>query len=772
MSKQFTSKQRSVLAKKMGYEGPMQGFDEFLNSRPELQAQYNAVTDEFVRRMNTGGLVKMAVGGAVPPPQTIEGEDNASPTMKKPKLPQPEVAKISSPAPITPITPPPLPVESSDIPHPMMPGGTAYVPPHVSSPAPDMFIGGTPGFYAPGGAGYVPPPVPAELKPQPPVATITPPPSSTIPAPTSQFGNIDSARYTQFSEIGGKPITGPAAQVQAEQITTQQGQFLTSASLPAMSAAQVGAFTPAQAAQAGGGYAGPAATMTGAAVTPQMQQVLQSQQAAQGGVSGGALAQGAQGQLSKGAMATAAQGSAVMATAAKRGLQQGELIDGTTVDQNRVNQAMQEFQAQQGTVTDEMTTTGQLNKMMANFDAGNPPPWAAAAIRAANAQMAARGVGASSMAGQAIVQAAMEAAVPIASMDAKVFETMGLTNLSNRQQTAMLAAQQRAQFLGQEFDQAFQTKVMNAAKISDIANMNFNAEQQVVLENSRAANTMNLANLNNQQAMIMANAATIANMDMANLNNRQQAAMQNAQAFLQMDMQNLQGAQQMSLFKAQSLSQSLLSDAAAENAARQFNASSVNQANQFNAQLATQVSQFNASQQNAMAQFNIGETNAVAKFNAEVQNRRDEFNANQRLVIDQANAQWLKEISVQNTASKNAANYLNAQQLQQMTMAEYNNEVQLYRDQIDYAFKAYENDAERMAALARTELQLKASVDAAKEQSKAAAWAQAGQWFSRTDMGKNLPDWLGKAVGSAAGAAGSWLMEDSNWDWLLGDFEW
>ena len=560
--------------------------------------------------------------------------------------------------------------------------------------------------------------------------------------------------------------------MQAEQITTNAAQMLSTASIPALQASQVGAFTPQQTAQAGGGSAG-VSTMNAATGTPALQQQLQGVNAAQGSVAPNAQVNAQQGAVSQNALASAAQGSATMATAAKRDQVAGEMIDGSSVDQSKVDAAMANYQAQQGVVTDEMTVQGQLNKMMASFDAGNPPPWAAGAMRAANAQMAARGVGASSMAGQAIIQAAMEAATPIAAADAKVFETMGLTNLSNRQQTAMMAAQQRAQFLGQEFDQNFQTKVLNAAKIADIANMNFNAEQQVVLENSRAANTMNLANLNNQQAAILANAATFANMDMANLNNRQQAAVVNAQSFLQMDMQNLQGAQQMQLFKAQSITQSLLSDTAAENASRQFNASSINQSNQFNAQLATQVSQFNASQQNAMTQFNTGEANAIAKFNAEVQNRRDEFNSSQRLVIDQANAQWMKEISVQNTASKNAANYLNAQQLQQMTMAEYNNEVQLYRDQIDYAFKSYESDAERMAALARTELQIKGQVDAAKEASKAAAWAQAGNWFSKTGAGQALPG----VIGGVIGGIGSWFsdgieVDGDTWDWLDSISDW
>ena len=62
--------------------------------------------------------------------------------------------------------------------------------------------------------------------------------------------------------------------------------------------------------------------------------------------------------------------------------------------------------------------------------------------------MAARGLGSSSLAGQAIViQAAMESALPIAQADARTIASFDAQNLSNRQQAAMLAAEQRAQFL-------------------------------------------------------------------------------------------------------------------------------------------------------------------------------------------------------------------------------------------------------------------------------------------------------------------------------------
>ena len=96
----------------------------------------------------------------------------------------------------------------------------------------------------------------------------------------------------------------------------------------------------------------------------------------------------------------------------------------------------------------------------------------------------------------------------------------------------MLAAQQRAQFIGLEFDQSFQARVQNSARIADIANRNFTAEQQINLENSKLANTVNLNNLSNRQALVMAEASALAQLDTSNLNARQQASVQNANNFL------------------------------------------------------------------------------------------------------------------------------------------------------------------------------------------------------------------------------------------------
>lgn len=397
-------------------------------------------------------------------------------------------------------------------------------------------------------------------------------------------------------------------------------------------------------------------------------------------------------------------------------------------DAQAAAQFAEQVQAAQAQPTPEATVQGQLANLMADFEDGQVPTWAAGAMRNATAIMAQRGIGASSMAGQALIQAAMESALPIAAQDAQMVGQFELQNLSNRQARAMLAAQQRAQFIGQEFDQKFQARVANAARISDIANMNFNAEQQVALENAQLAQTVDLANLSNRQAKTMAQVAQISQLEMSNLNNRQQEAVQNAQAFLQMDMANLSNAQQSTMFDAQSRVQKIFSDQAAENASRQFNASSQNQVDQFFANLATTVSQFNATQKNAMEQFAVEEQTALSKFNTEVRNQRDQFNAQNELVIAQSNAQWRRDIATANTAAVNVANQNNAQAVLDIGEQAYANLWQAFEDQMEYAWESGENKEDRINAIVRAKISADASLKAEDIRADAASSTSLGRF--------------------------------------------
>jgi len=420
----------------------------------------------------------------------------------------------------------------------------------------------------------------------------------------------------------------------------------------------------------------------------------------------------------------AAQGTAIKVDAPDaRAIKEGELISGVA-DATKAATFTEAIQAAEATPTKQATVAGQLETLMADFEGGETPAWAAGSMRTAMATLSARGLGASSLAGQAVIQAAMEAALPIAQMDAATIAQFEMTNLSNRQQRQMISAQQRATFMGMEFDQAFQSRVANSARIGDIANMNFTAEQQIALENSRAANTMELSNLSNRQGMVMAEAAALSQLDMANLNNRQQAAVQNASNFLQMDMANLSNEQQTSMFKTQQNIQALFTDQAAENANEQFNASSENQVNQFFANLSNQTSQFNSTQQNAMDQFNVNSVNALREFNSQIQQQRDLFNAQNGLVIAQSNAAWRQSIATINTATQNESNMDFAKIINGLTAANIDQIWQRERDLMSFAFQLENNNADRATTIAVQELANEAAESSAAA-SKSGSFANA-----------------------------------------------
>jgi len=163
--------------------------------------------------------------------------------------------------------------------------------------------------------------------------------------------------------------------------------------------------------------------------------------------------------------------------------------------------------AQQGTVEREATVEFQLSKLMTQFEGGKIPPFAAGAIRLAEQRLAARGMGASSMAGAAIVQAAMEASTPIAAADAQTYRSMQEKNLDNRQQAEVLNAQMTLQLDVANLNNEQQTRIFNTgnrvqALFNDQAAVNaakqFNAS-------SAQQNDQFFANLFNSSAQFYSN---------------------------------------------------------------------------------------------------------------------------------------------------------------------------------------------------------------------------------------------------------------------------
>ena len=666
---------KESFARALGYDGPMEGFNSFIQSDPAASEKYKGMISiaEKQREMAKQNMMKRTQS---PKPQMAEG---GMPMGRFQQNQQQDMV-----------------------------GG--YVPPPTQS----FNVGGLTTL-------------PTAKPPSQDFQDVTKPVYDTNPyladgtTPNPNYGKDTGTTTTSapnIGEMGAQMITTPGlptgGAVEAVGVDAGTNQFISTTTGGVSPNAVAVPTTLASTATAAGQTATSANQIDPVKAETSVNTALQQTQAAQGVVGANAQVTAQQQVASSVAELNAAQGIATqMTNPVQRQVQAGELVS-PVANAETASTYAEQIQAATATPTEKATVQGQLATLTANFDASNPPAWAAGSLRAVQAQMSARGLGASSMAGQAMIQAALESALPIAQADANIQAQFETQNLSNRQQRAMLAAQQRAQFIGQEFDQGFQARVQNASRIGDIANQNFTAEQNIALENSRAVNSMNLNNLSNKQALVIAEASALANMDMSNLNNRQQSAVQNAQSFMQMDMANLSNTQQANMFNAQQRIQSLFTDQAAQNAARQFNATSQNQVDQFFSQLGQQANQFNATQVNAQEQFNAGQNNTVERFNAELNNARDVFNAQNQQVIAQSNANWRRQIASADTVAVNRANELNAQSILGISNQAYNNLWQYYGDTMEWAWTSAENERSRVVDLAKAQLAADADADIAK----------------------------------------------------------
>jgi hypothetical protein len=794
--KGFSDEQMKRIAGKLGFQGPVENFGQFLQSNPAMAAKYAG--------LEAKAKMKFAEGGVVTDP-------NATTTTTDPNA-----------APETPAVPGITTETATRMAAPTVPMGAAVIPAAVTTTPEQTIAAGTGEVTGDG-------------------AQVTTAPTTVSTA--AQPATMDAATMQATT-------AAPAVQAQTAANKAAEGVIRSESTI----AAQEGAISPdalAEGAQYNESYL--------TQVSPQERAVTQTELAQAAGQSAKAI----ESKIAESdalVEAVAVQGAVnpnelpLPAQIAESDMAQAQAItaDGLAPDAIAVAAKLNNFTVDAGTlakfeageINAQSTVQGQLASLMKSFDDGTPA-WAAGAIRAANAAMNARGLGGSSMAGAAILQATMESAIPIAQQDAQTYAQMGLANLNtktqvalsnaaaqqgvqisnfnaeqqsalqnsanafalqsqnlsnmqqavisnaqikaalqgqnlsnqqqsnmataaryaemaninlnNAQQTALqnnsnslqtnlanLSAKQQAyvtnaqlaaSLQGQVISNEQQTAITNAARFAEANNMTFTAEQQAQLHNSSLMQSIGLADLNTRQAAVLQNAATIAGMDMANLNNRQQAAVVNAQSFLQMDMANLSNEQQTSLFNTQANIQALLSDQAAENAAKQFNATSQNQVDQFFAGLSTQVAQFNATQTNAMTQFD--ETNAidVAKYNSSIKNQREQFNAQNQLVIAQSNAQWRREIATIDNATVNAANEFNAKSLLDISNQAYDNMWQQYEDIIEYAWRSGEAERDRINELVRTQIGADATLKAAELQSDAESSSALGGFFASALFG-------------------------------------
>tara|TARA_R100000231_G_scaffold109829_1_gene81316 strand:- start:7054 stop:9111 length:2058 start_codon:yes stop_codon:yes gene_type:complete len=359
---------------------------------------------------------------------------------------------------------------------------------------------------------------------------------------------------------------------------------------------------------------------------------------------------------------------------------------------------------------EEALVSTQLNSLLEGIEDGEIPTWARPAVSAVEQMLAQRGMSASTVGRDALFNAIIQSAIPLAQSNAQAIQQ----SVGQQKQIEAQAEIQEAQFRQQ-------TALENANKVFQLNLAQFSADQQTALSNSKFLQTVGITEAGMEQQGIIQDAVLMSQANLAEANFNQQAQINNAKAFLQMDLTNLNLEQQANVIRAQQEQQRLLSNQAAENAAAQFNAASQNQTNQFMASLSNQVAQYNANQQNAMAQFNTQQINArqalefqveadlekanaamvnnINQFNAQQEFQRDKFNIANAQAIEQSNLAWRRQVNTINTAAANQVAMKNAEMAFNMSSQAQAFLWQELRDQANYVWQSSENEENRKAQL-------------------------------------------------------------------------
>ena len=431
----------------------------------------------------------------------------------------------------------------------------------------------------------------------------------------------------------------------------------------------------------------------------------------------GSVAERVVGEISIGAIASAAKVAGISLPRVTRAKQQlaragvsPEAItllgnDPDTLEAELMNYSEKERGLIGGLPVEALVST-QMDTLFQGMESGEIPLWAKPATDKIEGILAQRGLSASTVGRDALTSTLVGEAFKIANANAQAIQASVSQDKSIEAQALLREA---------EFKQ--QTGLANAQNVFNMDMAQFTADQQTELSNSKFMQTISLTEANMAQQSVVQDAILTSQANIAEADLTGKLRIENAKSFLAMDMANLSNEQQAVVLSSQQEQQRMLTNQAAVNAAKQFNATSENQTNQFMASLKDSISKFNTQQVNSAEQFNAAQNNAanarftqrkadadkfnvqmaasVDQFNEQNQFAREQFNAQNSLVIDQSNAQWRRDINKIDTAAQNAMNARNSQNQFAMTQSAQSQLWQEMRDEFDYIWKSSENAANR-----------------------------------------------------------------------------
>ena len=177
----------------------------------------------------------------------------------------------------------------------------------------------------------------------------------------------------------------------------------------------------------------------------------------------------------------------------------------------------------------EALVSTQMEGLLAGMEDGQTPAWARPAVAAIEAQMARRGLSASSVGRDALFNAIIQSALPMAQSNAQALQQRAQQNLSNEQQANLASAQN-----------TMQVRMQNLANRQTAASQTADMAQQIAVQQGTFEQQAVMTSAQQQQEARMATTQMAQQRAQQTSAQTQQAAIAQLSTNAQMDLANLQ----------------------------------------------------------------------------------------------------------------------------------------------------------------------------------------------------------------------------------------
>ena len=356
------------------------------------------------------------------------------------------------------------------------------------------------------------------------------------------------------------------------------------------------------------------------------------------------------------------------------------ILDDPAVVTAQVDTQPVEVQAAIAALPQEALVSAQLENLLAGIDEGKTPLWARPAVQLVESNLAARGLSVSTVGRDALFNAIIQSAIPLAQSNATALQQRAAQNLSNEQQANLQQASQEMQLRLTNLANRQSAESQSAQLAQQINLTQGQFTQQARLTESEQFQQARMASLQNEQQAAMVNLGNDQQMEMANLqveaerlganqnalNQERLAEMQVAANFLE---KNAAFKQQMELANISNEQQMRLAFLSAKNQAESENLSAAQQTELANLNKRLEVNKRNAelAQQMGLAQLNVDQQRAMQNAATVANIDMTKFNAAQQTEL--ANSKFMQTATLQDLNNRQQAIMQDATTLASMDLA-------------------------------------------------------------------------------------------------------